>query len=45
MKIVQKSTFRLFLIEEIDIDQMLLVPLKNIVPSGSYYRSKVSACV
>ena len=41
----QKSNFCLFLIEEIDIYQMLLVLWKNIVPSRSYRWSKVRAYV
>ena len=42
MKIFRKSTFYCFLKKEIDIFQMLLVPWKNIVPSRSFYWSKVS---
>ena len=38
----EKSTFSLFLIEEIDIYQMLLVRWKNTVPSRSYRWSKVN---
>ena len=41
MKKFRKSTFVLFLIEENDIYQILLVPWKNIVPSRSYRWSKV----
>ena len=45
MEISQKSDFWLILIEEININQVLLVPWINIVPSRSYRRSKVSAYV
>ena len=45
MNFFQKLPFWLFLIEEIDIYQMLLVLWKNIIPNQSYRWSKVSACV
>ena len=44
-KILSKSTLELFLIDGSNIYQMLLVPLKNIVPSRNYCRSKVSTYV
>ena len=45
IKIFKESTFWLFLIEETNIYQMLLVPWKNIVPSRSYNHLEVSTTV
>ena len=46
MEIFSKSTFELFLIEGIEMYQLLSVTWKNIDPSRNYCRSKVSVlCV